>query len=89
MGAGQRLKAFRTCAAHLTVVSISFTSAAFVYISYRVTNFSPEVRIIVAVLYAALTPFLNPVIYSLRNKELQESIRRTLVRFRPATVLAS
>uniref|UniRef100_A0A3Q3RDT5 G-protein coupled receptors family 1 profile domain-containing protein n=1 Tax=Monopterus albus TaxID=43700 RepID=A0A3Q3RDT5_MONAL len=70
MGAGQRLKAFRTCAAHLTVVSIS------------VTNFSPEVRIIVAVLYAALTPFLNPVIYSLRNKELQESIRRTLVRFR-------
>uniref|UniRef100_A0A3Q3KQZ2 G-protein coupled receptors family 1 profile domain-containing protein n=1 Tax=Monopterus albus TaxID=43700 RepID=A0A3Q3KQZ2_MONAL len=66
-----RLKAFRTCAAHLTVVSISFTSAAFVYISYRV-------RIIVAVLYAALTPFLNPVIYSLRNKELQESIRRTL-----------
>uniref|UniRef100_A0A3Q3KE65 G-protein coupled receptors family 1 profile domain-containing protein n=1 Tax=Monopterus albus TaxID=43700 RepID=A0A3Q3KE65_MONAL len=79
MGAGQRLKAFRTCAAHLTVVSIS----------YNCPQPKEDVRIIVAVLYAALTPFLNPVIYSLRNKELQESIRRTLVRFRPATVLAS
>uniref|UniRef100_A0A3Q3KRS0 G-protein coupled receptors family 1 profile domain-containing protein n=1 Tax=Monopterus albus TaxID=43700 RepID=A0A3Q3KRS0_MONAL len=79
MSVAQRLKAFGTCVSHLTVVSISYTAASFVYISYR----SPprDVRIIVAVLYAALTPFLNPVIYSLRNKELQESIRRTLVRF--------
>ncbi|XP_033502166.2 olfactory receptor 5J3-like [Epinephelus lanceolatus] len=87
MGVAQRLKAFRTCAAHLTVVSISYSSASFVYISYRVGNFSPEVRIIVSVLYSALTPFLNPLIYSLRNEELRESIRRTLSRFRPAAVL--
>ncbi|XP_039633850.1 olfactory receptor 5AN1-like [Perca fluviatilis] len=87
MGVAQRLKAFGTCAAHLTVVSISYTSASFVYISYRVGNFSPEVRIIVSVLYAALTPFLNPMIYSLRNKELRESIMRTLGRFRPSAVL--
>ncbi|XP_026184742.1 olfactory receptor 10A7-like [Mastacembelus armatus] len=86
MAVTQRLKAFGTCAAHLTVVTISFSSASFVYISYRVGNFSPEVRIIVAVLYAALTPFLNPLIYSLRNKELQESIRRTVSRFRSAAV---
>ncbi|KAM9332739.1 olfactory receptor 5J3-like [Pholidichthys leucotaenia] len=82
MGVTQRLKAFGTCAAHLTVVSISYGSATFVYISYRVGNFSPEVRVIVAVLYSALTPFLNPLIYSLRNKELRESIRRTVGRFR-------
>ncbi|XP_026184635.1 olfactory receptor 13C2-like [Mastacembelus armatus] len=88
MAVTQRLKAFGTCSAHLTVVTISFSSASFVYISYRVGNFSPEVRIIVAVLYAALTPFLNPVIYSLRNKELQESIRRTVSRFRSAAVSA-
>ncbi|XP_019219008.1 olfactory receptor 10J4 isoform X1 [Oreochromis niloticus] len=87
MVVAQRLKAFRTCAAHLTVVSISYAAASFVYISYRVGNFSPEVRIIVSVLYSALTPFLNPMIYSLRNKELRESIRRTLGRFRPAAVL--
>ncbi|XP_078122782.1 olfactory receptor 5AN1-like [Sander vitreus] len=89
MGVAQRLKAFGTCAAHLTVVSISYTSASFVYISYRVGNFSPEVRIIVSVLYAALTPFLNPMIYSLRNKELRESIIRTLCRFRPSAVLST
>ncbi|XP_040906870.1 olfactory receptor 13C2 [Toxotes jaculatrix] len=89
MGVGQRLKAFSTCAAHLTVVSISYSSASFVYISYRVANFSPEVRIIVSVLYSALTPFLNPMIYSLRNKELREAMRRTLNRFRPAAVSAA
>ncbi|XP_068587729.1 olfactory receptor 10J4-like [Cebidichthys violaceus] len=87
MGVAQRLKAFGTCAAHLTVVSISYSSASCVYISYRVGNFPPEVRIIVSVLYAALTPFLNPMIYSLKNKELRESIMRTLSRFRPAAVL--
>ncbi|KAL6094702.1 or13d1 [Pungitius sinensis] len=87
MVVAQRLKAFGTCAAHLTVVSISYSSASCVYISYRVGNFPPEVRIIVAVLYAALTPFLNPMIYSLKNKELRESIGRTLMRFRPAAVL--
>ncbi|XP_062288555.1 olfactory receptor 10J4 [Scomber scombrus] len=84
MNVTERLKAVGTCAAHLTVVSISYTSASFVYISYRVGNFPPEVRIIVSVLYSALTPFLNPMIYSLRNKELRQSIRRTLSRFRPA-----
>ncbi|XP_049448673.1 olfactory receptor 10J4-like [Epinephelus fuscoguttatus] len=87
MGVAQRLKAFRTCAAHLTVVSISYSSASFVFISYRVGKFSPEDRIIVSVLFSALTPFLNPMIYSLRNKELRESIRRTLSRFRSAAVL--
>ncbi|XP_068587727.1 olfactory receptor 10J4-like [Cebidichthys violaceus] len=80
MGVAQRLKAFGTCAAHLTVVSISYSSASCVYISYRVGNFPPEVRIIVSVLYSALTPFLNPMIYSLKNKELRESIMRTLSR---------
>uniref|UniRef100_A0A3Q3PY26 G-protein coupled receptors family 1 profile domain-containing protein n=1 Tax=Monopterus albus TaxID=43700 RepID=A0A3Q3PY26_MONAL len=83
MGVAQRLKAFRTCGAHLTAVSISFTSASFVS-HYRSTTSMSN-----SVLYAALTPFLNPVIYSLRNKELQESIRRTLVRFRSATVSAT
>uniref|UniRef100_A0A8D0A8S5 Odorant receptor, family 6, subfamily AT, member 1 n=1 Tax=Sander lucioperca TaxID=283035 RepID=A0A8D0A8S5_SANLU len=78
MGVAQRLKAFGTCAAHLTVVFISYSSASFQPL---------PVRIIVSVLYAALTPFLNPMIYSLRNKELRESIIRTLGRFRPSAVL--
>ncbi|XP_066556199.1 olfactory receptor 5J3-like [Amia ocellicauda] len=71
-----RWKAFSTCAAHLTVVLISYTSAAFVYISYRVGNISPEVRIMMAVLYSVLTPLLNPMIYSLRNKDLRDAAKR-------------
>lgn len=43
MSVAQRLKAVGTCAAHLTVVSISYSSASFVYISYRVGKFPPEV----------------------------------------------
>uniref|UniRef100_A0A3Q4MX56 Olfactory receptor family 11 subfamily L member 1 n=1 Tax=Neolamprologus brichardi TaxID=32507 RepID=A0A3Q4MX56_NEOBR len=82
MVVAQRLKAFRTCAAHLTVVSISYAAI----LKFRPSHSSYE-RIIVSVLYSALTPFLNPMIYSLRNKELRESIRRTLSRFRPAAVL--
>uniref|UniRef100_A0A3P9M822 Olfactory receptor family 13 subfamily A member 1 n=1 Tax=Oryzias latipes TaxID=8090 RepID=A0A3P9M822_ORYLA len=82
MGVPERLKAFSTCAAHLTVVSISYSAASFVYISYRV-------RIIVSVLYSALTPFLNPMIYSLRNKELRIAIRKTLASFRPAATMAN
>ncbi|KAJ8342716.1 hypothetical protein SKAU_G00326440 [Synaphobranchus kaupii] len=77
-----RRKAFATCAAHLTVISISYGSTAFVYTSYRVGNFSPDVRIVVATLYSALTPLLNPVIYSLRNKELRDTVRRTFCRQR-------
>ncbi|CAL8365590.1 unnamed protein product [Lota lota] len=80
MNTAERLKAFGTCAAHLTVVSISYGSASFVYISYRVGNFPAEVRIVVSVLYTVLTPFLNPVIYSLRNKELRDAIKRTFCR---------
>ncbi|KAG9351820.1 hypothetical protein JZ751_023071 [Albula glossodonta] len=75
-----RGKAFATCTAHLTVVSISYGSAAFVYISYRVGKFSPDVRIVVAILYSCLTPLLNPFIYSLRNKELRDAVRRTFCR---------
>ncbi|XP_062342280.1 olfactory receptor 5J3-like [Osmerus eperlanus] len=85
MAASQRWKAFTTCAAHLTVVLLSYTTAFFVYISYRVGNFSPEVRMIVAMIYSALTPFLNPIIYSLRNKELRDAVRRSLCRLRTVT----
>ena len=44
MGVAEKLKAFGTCAAHLAVVSISYSAASCVYISYRVGNFSSEVR---------------------------------------------
>uniref|UniRef100_A0A3P9M7T1 Olfactory receptor family 13 subfamily A member 1 n=1 Tax=Oryzias latipes TaxID=8090 RepID=A0A3P9M7T1_ORYLA len=83
MGVPERLKAFSTCAAHLTVVSISYIFGGYFTPSLNLCILT-AVRIIVSVLYSALTPFLNPMIYSLRNKELRIAIRKTLASFRPA-----
>ncbi|XP_043077696.1 olfactory receptor 6N1 [Puntigrus tetrazona] len=80
MSKAQQLKVAATCVSHLIVVCISYVSASFVYISYRVARFDPDVRIIIAVLYSVLTPLLNPIIYSLRNKELQDAMRRAFCR---------
>uniref|UniRef100_A0A8C1UQN8 Odorant receptor, family B, subfamily 101, member 1 n=1 Tax=Cyprinus carpio TaxID=7962 RepID=A0A8C1UQN8_CYPCA len=66
----QQLKVAATSVSHLTVVCILYISASFVYISYRVDRFDPDVRIVIAVLHSVLKPLLNPIIFSLRNKEL-------------------
>uniref|UniRef100_A0A673GAK0 Odorant receptor, family B, subfamily 101, member 1 n=1 Tax=Sinocyclocheilus rhinocerous TaxID=307959 RepID=A0A673GAK0_9TELE len=71
MSMAQQLKDAATCVSHLTVVFISYISASFVYISYRVARFDPDVRIVIAVLYSVLTPLLNPIIYTtVLNKNL-------------------
>ena len=65
-----RHKAFSTCSAHLAVVLLFF-----MYMKPR----SKEARIsdeVSMVLYAVVTPMLNPVIYSLRNKEVKEAARK-------------
>uniref|UniRef100_A0A8B9KN23 G-protein coupled receptors family 1 profile domain-containing protein n=2 Tax=Astyanax mexicanus TaxID=7994 RepID=A0A8B9KN23_ASTMX len=80
MGPAEQFKAAATCVSHLIVVCISYVSAACVYISYRVATFDPDVRLIIAVLYSVLTPLLNPFIYSLRNKELQDAMKRAFCR---------
>ncbi|KAG9265793.1 olfactory receptor 142-like [Astyanax mexicanus] len=82
MGSVERKKAAATCVSHLIVVTISFVSAACVYISYRVPSFDPEVRLIISVLYSVLTPLINPFIYSLRNKELQHAMKRAFCKYR-------
>ncbi|XP_045852966.1 olfactory receptor 2L13-like [Meles meles] len=64
-----RRKAFTTCSTHLTVVT--FYYAPFVYTYLWPRNFrSPAEDKILAVFYTILTPMLNPLIYSLRNKEV-------------------
>ncbi|XP_028566674.2 olfactory receptor 6N1-like [Podarcis muralis] len=71
-----RKKAFSTCAAHLTVVVIFFGSILFMYV--RLTkSYSLDYDRALAVVYAVLTPFLNPIIYSLRNKEIKAALKRT------------
>ncbi|KAM6435010.1 olfactory receptor 6N1-like [Liasis olivaceus] len=70
-----RRKAFSTCAAHLAVVVIFFGSILFMYV--RLTkSYSLDYDRALAVVYAILTPFLNPIIYSLRNKEIKAALRR-------------
>ncbi|XP_045852781.1 olfactory receptor 2L13-like [Meles meles] len=70
-----RKKAFTTCSTHLTVVT--FYYAPFVYTYLRPRNFrSPAEDKILAVFYTILTPMLNPLIYSLRNKEVLGAMTR-------------
>nr|XP_017821665.3 olfactory receptor 6N1 [Callithrix jacchus] len=76
--AGKR-KAFSTCASHLTVVLIFYGSILFMYVRLK-KSYSLDYDRALAVVYSVLTPFLNPFIYSLRNKEIKEAMRRQLKR---------
>ncbi|XP_069804234.1 olfactory receptor 6N2-like [Dendropsophus ebraccatus] len=72
-----RIKAFSTCVSHLTVVLLFFTCIVFMYV--RLTkSYSLYYDRVLAVIYSVLTPILNPIIYSLRNKEIRLAFRRTL-----------
>ncbi|KAM5168380.1 olfactory receptor 2L13-like [Callospermophilus lateralis] len=70
-----RKKAFTTCSAHLTVVTFYYTPFVYTYLRPRSLR-SPAEDKILAVFYTILTPMLNPIIYSLRNKEVLGAMRR-------------
>nr|XP_020663037.1 olfactory receptor 1020-like [Pogona vitticeps] len=70
-----RSKAFSTCASHLTVVNIYFGTIIFTYIRPN-TTYSQEQDRVLPVLYGILTPMLNPIIYSLRNKDVQGVLQK-------------
>ncbi|OCT64566.1 hypothetical protein XELAEV_18045665mg [Xenopus laevis] len=74
-----RSKAFSTCASHLTVVFIFYTTIFFDYFRSNANDHLVEDKV-ASVFFAILTPSLNPVIYSLRNQELKLSLRRALRR---------
>ena len=72
-----RKKAFHTCASHLTVVVLCYGMTIFTYIQ---PNPSPSVlqEKLISVFYAILMPVLNPMIYSLRNKEVKGAWQKLL-----------
>ncbi|XP_021792056.2 olfactory receptor 2F1 [Papio anubis] len=75
-----RRKAFHTCASHLTVVALCYGMAIFTYIQ---PHSSPSVlqEKLISLFYAILTPMLNPMIYSLRNKEVKGAWKKLLWKF--------
>ncbi|XP_053120553.1 olfactory receptor 11A1-like [Hemicordylus capensis] len=75
-----RKKAFSTCSSHLIVVSIFYGSIMFVYMLPK-TEALRGLDKVFSLLYTALPPLVNPFIYSLRNKEVMEALRKMLVRF--------
>ncbi|XP_053227231.1 olfactory receptor 1L4-like [Podarcis raffonei] len=74
--AGKR-KAFSTCSAHLTTVILFFGTVIAVYVRPSSTYSGSKVRVM-SVAYTVVTPMLNPFIYSLRNSEIQQSLRKYL-----------
>uniref|UniRef100_A0A2R8ZG93 Olfactory receptor n=1 Tax=Pan paniscus TaxID=9597 RepID=A0A2R8ZG93_PANPA len=75
-----RRKAFQTCASHLTVVALCYGVAIFTYIQ---PHSSPSVlqEKLISLFYAILTPMLNPMIYSLRNKEVKGAWKKLFWKF--------
>ncbi|XP_039076353.1 olfactory receptor 13F1-like isoform X2 [Hyaena hyaena] len=72
-------KAFSTCAAHLTVVVLFYGTALSMYLKPPAVD-SQEIDKFMALVYAGLTPMLNPIIYSLRNKEVKAAVKKLLIR---------
>ncbi|KAG8539748.1 hypothetical protein GDO81_020420 [Engystomops pustulosus] len=68
-----RYAVFSTCSSHLTVVTLYYGTIMFIYLQPR-SNHSVEKDKFVSVLYTVVTPMLNPIIYSIRNKEVKTCI---------------
>ncbi|EHB09037.1 Olfactory receptor 2L3 [Heterocephalus glaber] len=75
-----RKKAYSTCSAHLTVVTLFYAPFVFTYLCPKSFQCPVEDKV-VAVFYTILTPVLNPVIYSLRNKEVLGALKRGAGKF--------
>ncbi|XP_062951605.1 olfactory receptor 5J3-like [Cynocephalus volans] len=75
--AAGRHKAFSTCASHLTAVTLFYGSISFSYIQPS-SQYSLEQEKVVSVFYTLVIPMLNPLIYSLRNKEVKDAVKRAV-----------
>uniref|UniRef100_A0A5F8GCY4 Olfactory receptor n=1 Tax=Monodelphis domestica TaxID=13616 RepID=A0A5F8GCY4_MONDO len=74
-----RAKAFNTCASHVTAVILLFGTALSVYLRPSSAH-SKHLDKVLSVFYVILIPMLNPLIYSLRNKEIKDALKRFMKR---------
>ncbi|KAG3291744.1 OR9K2, partial [Ictidomys tridecemlineatus] len=70
-----RKKAFSTCSSHLGVVSVLYGAVFFMYLT---PDRIPELSKVASLCYSLVTPMLNPLIYSLRNKDVKEALKKLL-----------
>ncbi|KAG3291700.1 olfactory receptor 9K2-like [Ictidomys tridecemlineatus] len=70
-----RKKAFSTCSSHLGVVSVLYGAVFFMYLT---PDRFPELSKMASLCYSLITPMLNPLIYSLRNKDVKDALKKLL-----------
>ncbi|XP_028015729.2 olfactory receptor 502-like [Eptesicus fuscus] len=74
-----RHKAFSTCTAHLTAVSLYFGTVTFIYVMPK-SSYSTDQNKVVSVFYMVVIPMLNPIIYSLRNNDIKGALKRVFLK---------
>ncbi|XP_064904066.1 olfactory receptor 14A16-like [Columba livia] len=72
-----RHKAFSTCLPHLAVISLFVSTSFFAYLKPPSISFL-SLNLLVSVLYSLIPPTLNPLIYSMRNKEVKDALRKLI-----------
>ncbi|XP_037695769.1 olfactory receptor 8B3-like [Choloepus didactylus] len=72
-----RFKAFRTCSSHITAVFMFYGSASFMYLQPSSAGSMDEGKIS-SVFYTIVVPMMNPLVYSLRNKDVKLALKKTL-----------
>ncbi|XP_069077490.1 olfactory receptor 2D3-like [Pleurodeles waltl] len=72
-----RYKAFSTCASHITVVVLFYGTAMYIYMKPQ-SNDTQDSDKIVTVCYTVITPMMNPIIYTLRNKEVKGALKKSV-----------
>uniref|UniRef100_A0A8C9PPE7 Olfactory receptor n=1 Tax=Spermophilus dauricus TaxID=99837 RepID=A0A8C9PPE7_SPEDA len=74
-----RAKAFSTCSSHLIVVLLFYGSASITYLNSKSNQYEGTDKLL-SLFYTILTPMFNPLIYSLRNKDVTEALRKFLLK---------
>ncbi|ELW48788.1 olfactory receptor 5L1 [Tupaia chinensis] len=72
-----RYKAFSTCASHLTAIIVFHGTVLFIYCRPNSSNSGDDDKV-ATVFYTVVIPMLNPLIYSLRNKDVKEALRKVV-----------
>ncbi|XP_012885963.1 PREDICTED: olfactory receptor 6Y1 [Dipodomys ordii] len=73
-----RQKAFSTCASHLAVVALFYSTTLFTYARPKLM-YAYSSNKVVSLLYTVLVPLLNPIIYCLRNREVKAALQKTVL----------